>query len=73
VVAYDVSCLIEYKGLSLAEACRYVVQDKLVKQGGEGGLIAVNTQGETELIFNSEGMYRASKRNNEPTYVGIYK
>ena len=72
VVAYDVSCLIEYKNLSLAEACRYVVQDKLTKMGGEGGLIAMNTRGDTEMIFNSEGMYRASKRNDEPTYVGIY-
>jgi len=73
VVAYDVSCLIEYKGLTLQEACLYVVQDKLKKQGGEGGLIALNTQGEIMLTFNSEGMYRASKRNNEPTYVGIYE
>ncbi|CAA9227854.1 MAG: Isoaspartyl aminopeptidase @ Asp-X dipeptidase [uncultured Adhaeribacter sp.] len=72
VVAYDVSCLIEYKNLSLAEACRYVVHDKLPKMGGEGGLIAINTLGETEMVFNSEGMYRASKRNDEPTYVGIY-
>lgn len=72
VVAYDISCLVEYKGLSLAEACQYVVHEKLVKQGGEGGLIALNQQGDIVLSFNSEGMYRASKRNNEPTYVGIY-
>ncbi|QNF35102.1 isoaspartyl peptidase/L-asparaginase [Adhaeribacter swui] len=73
VVAYDVACLIEYKGLSLAEACHYVVHDKLVKQGGEGGLIAINQLGDIVLSFNSEGMYRASKKNQEPTYVGIYK
>ena len=73
VVAYDVSCLIEYKGLSLVEACEYVVNDKLVKQGGEGGLIAINRQADIVLAFNSEGRYRASKRNNEPAYVGIYK
>lgn len=72
VVAYDVSCLVEYKGLSLADACQYVVYEKLKKQGGEGGLIALNQQGEVVLSFNSEGMYRASKRNQEPTYVGIY-
>ncbi len=60
VVAYDISCLIEYKGLSLKEACQIVVKDKLVKIGGEGGLIALNTKGEIEMPFNSEGMYRAS-------------
>ncbi|QMU28461.1 isoaspartyl peptidase/L-asparaginase family protein [Adhaeribacter radiodurans] len=73
VVAYDVSCLVEYKGLTITEACLYVVQEKLKKQGGEGGLIALNTKGEIALTFNSEGMYRASKRNDEPTYVGIYE
>jgi beta-aspartyl-peptidase (threonine type) len=73
VVAYDVACLIEYKNLSLADACHYVVHEKLKKQGGEGGLIALNQQGEMVLAFNSEGMYRASKRNQEPTYVGIYR
>ncbi|QJW89603.1 isoaspartyl peptidase/L-asparaginase [Spirosoma taeanense] len=59
VVAYDIACLMEYKGLSLKAACDYVVQDKLKKMGGEGGLIAVDGAGNVELPFNSEGMYRA--------------
>lgn len=58
VVAYDISCLIEYKGLSLKQACDMVVYDKLVKIGGEGGLIAIDKHGNIELPFNSEGMYR---------------
>ncbi|PRY12017.1 beta-aspartyl-peptidase (threonine type) [Pontibacter ummariensis] len=73
VVAYDVSCLIEYKGLSLQQACDEVVMQKLVRFGGEGGLIALNKAGEVVLSFNSEGMYRASKKNGEPTFVGIYR
>lgn len=73
VVAYDISCLIEYKGLSLKEACNLVVKDKLVKIGGEGGLIALDARGNIELCFNSEGMYRASKKSNEDLYIGIYK
>lgn len=72
VVAYDVSCLMEYKGLSLKEACDIVVKDKLVKLGGEGGLIALDAQGNIELPFNSEGMYRASKKQGEEIYIGIY-
>jgi beta-aspartyl-peptidase (threonine type) len=59
VVAYDISCLMEYKGLSLKDACDYVVMDKLKNMGGEGGLIAVDSAGNVELPFNSEGMYRA--------------
>ena len=73
VVAYDISCLIEYKGFSLKEACNLVVKDKLVKIGGEGGLIALDARGNIELCFNSEGMYRASKKSNEEMYLGIYK
>ncbi|WP_026464906.1 isoaspartyl peptidase/L-asparaginase family protein [Adhaeribacter aquaticus] len=73
VVAYDVSCLMEYKGLSLQQACEVVVQDKLVKIGGEGGLIAVDSYGNIELAFNSEGMYRAAKKGPEAAFIAIYK
>lgn len=73
VVAYDVSCLMEYKGLSLREACEKVVLQKLVALGGEGGLIAVDASGNTELIFNSDGMYRASVRSGSKPVIAIYK
>ncbi len=73
VVAYDISCLMEYKGLSLKKACDIVVMDKLVKIGGEGGLIAIDAKGNIELPFNSEGMYRASKTQDEELFIGIYK
>lgn len=73
VVAYDVSCLMEYKDLSLREACDIVVKEKLVKIGGEGGLIAVDVFGNVELSFNSEGMYRASVKKGEVPFIGIYK
>lgn len=73
VVAYDISCLMEYKGLSLQAACDYVVKDKLVKMGGEGGLIAIDTLGNICLPFNSDGMYRAWIKNNEPLTVKIYE
>lgn len=73
VVAYDISCLMEYKNLSLKDACDIVVMDKLVKIGGEGGLIALDAKGNIVLPFNSEGMYRASKKQNEDIFIGIYK
>ncbi|MEJ8756678.1 isoaspartyl peptidase/L-asparaginase [Pontibacter sp. H259] len=73
VVAYDVSCLMEYKGYSLQEACDKVVMDKLVRLGGEGGLIAVDARGNIAMPFNSEGMYRACKTNAMPAVTAIYK
>ena len=73
VVAYDISCLMEYKGLSLKEACDVVVMDKLVKLGGEGGLIAIDKHGNVELPFNSDGMYRGKVSSGKEIYIGIYR
>lgn len=72
VVAYDISCLMEYKGLSLDEACQEVCMNKLVKIGGEGGLIAVDAQGNISMPFNSPGMYRGYVRENGEFHVMIY-
>ena len=72
VVAYDISCLMEYKGISLKAACEEVVLRKLVKIGGEGGLIAVDGHGNIELVFNSTGMYRAWASSEAESQVAIY-
>lgn len=73
VVAYDVSCLMEYKNYSLAQACKEVVQNRLLKIGGDGGLIAVDTQGNIVLEFNTDGMYRGQKNSNGLDEVAIYE
>ncbi|OGX90912.1 isoaspartyl peptidase/L-asparaginase family protein [Hymenobacter coccineus] len=72
VAAHDVACLMEYRGLSLAEATRVVVHDKLAPAGGEGGLIAVDALGNLALPFNSEGMYRATLTEQSEALVAIY-
>lgn len=73
VAAYDVSCLMEYKGLSLQDAMNEVVNHKMVRIHGEGGMIGVDADGNTAMIFNSAGMYRAMKHSNGDYRVGIYK
>jgi len=73
VTAYDVSCLMEYKGLSLEEAINIVVNDKLIKIDGDGGMIGVDAQGNAALIFNSEGMYRGVKSGDGRADIAIYK
>lgn len=73
VVAHDISCLMEYRGLSLKEACDIVVYDKLVKIGGEGGLVAIDKHGNIEMPFNSEGMYRGCKTSDGRNEVLIYR
>jgi beta-aspartyl-peptidase (threonine type) len=71
VVAYDVSCLIEYKNYSLAQACEEVIRNRLMEIGGDGGLVAVNAEGDVSMPFNTEGMYRASKTPASET-IAIY-
>lgn len=73
VAAYDVSCLMEYKGATLQEAMDVVVNNKLVKMHGEGGMIGVDANGNAALVFNSEGMYRAVKNDEGLFEVAIYK
>ena len=73
VTAYDVSCLMEYKGLSLEEAMNIVVNDKLIKIDGEGGMIGADANGNASLIFNSEGMYRGFHSSDGKNEVAIYK
>lgn len=73
VAAYDVSCMIEYKGLSLQEAMNAVVNDKLTKINGEGGMVGVDAKGNAAMIFNSEGMYRGMRSSDGKSEVAIYK
>jgi beta-aspartyl-peptidase (threonine type) len=72
VVAYDVSCLMEYKGLSLSEACDEVIHKRLLKINGDGGLIAVDSSGNIALPFNTEGMYRGARSSRGLHKIEIY-
>ena len=72
VVAYDVSCLMEYAGMNLQQACDRVVKDKLKTMGGEGGLIAVDARGVHNFCFNSAGMYRGVRSSGGTREVAFY-
>ncbi len=73
VVAYDVACLMEHKNMSLQDASDEVINKRIMEINGDGGLIAVDTQGNIAMPFNTEGMYRASKSSNGNEEVSIYK
>ena len=73
VVAYDVSCLMEYKGLTIKEAANEVINKRILEIGGDGGLIAVDAQGNVAMPFNTEGMYRGIKTSKGENLVSIYK
>jgi len=71
-VAHSICALMEYGGLSLAEAANKIVMEQLVEMKGSGGIIAVDKDGNTALVFNSKGMYRGSVTNSEPLTTGIF-
>lgn len=72
VAAYDVSCLMEYKNLTLQQAAEEVVLKKLVALNGEGGLIGMDAKGNAALVFNSAGMYRGLKNSDGENRIAIY-
>ena len=72
VVAYDISALMEYKGLSLKEAVFKVIHKKLPSIGGDGGLIAIDNKGNIVMDFNTPGMYRASINKDGEKTIAIY-
>jgi L-asparaginase / beta-aspartyl-peptidase len=71
-VAHDISALMEYKGLSVEDASNLVVNDKLVKAGGSGGVICVDRSGNVAMPFNSEGMFRGFANAEGKSGVFIY-
>ncbi|MFT5619144.1 MAG: beta-aspartyl-peptidase (threonine type) [Arenicella sp.] len=74
VVAHDISCLMEYKGLTLQQAAELVIMEKQVKLGGEGGIIGIDRLGNTSLVFNSKGMYRGTASSESERFeVQIYE
>lgn len=73
VVAYDVSAMMEYKGLTLQQAADEVVMKKLKTFGGEGGLVALDAEGNIAMPFNTPGMYRAYRKSDGSKEISIYK
>jgi beta-aspartyl-peptidase (threonine type) len=73
VVAYDVSALMEYKKVNVKQAGEEVVMQKLVKLGGQGGIIALDNKGNFAMPFNSEGMYRGYIKADGISEILIYK
>ncbi|MEC7284330.1 MAG: isoaspartyl peptidase/L-asparaginase, partial [Pseudomonadota bacterium] len=72
-VAADICSRMKYQGLTLNDAANTVVNDVLVKAGGDGGVIAIDAKGNVAMPFNSAGMYRASVDINGEVKVAIYK
>ncbi|SRR5579859_4212627 len=72
VVAHDICSRMRFGGRDIGTAVREVVLEELPPLGGEGGVIAIDARGEIVIEFNSQGMFRASRRQGELAQIGIY-
>ena len=73
VVAYDISALMEYRGLSVEEASKVVIHEKMAKLGGNGGVIALDNKGNVAMVMNTDGMYRAHMDSKGNKTIKIYR
>jgi beta-aspartyl-peptidase (threonine type) len=72
-VAHDICARMRFGGRTLAEAAREVVMVELPALRGEGGIIAIDVAGEIAMEFNSEGMFRAGRKDGEEARIAIYR
>lgn len=70
--ARDISAMMEYKGLSVDEACREEI-NKLTSMDGTGGVIAVDAEGNIALEFNTSGMFRGYITASGEKDIAIFK
>ncbi|RRO24336.1 isoaspartyl peptidase/L-asparaginase family protein [Flavobacteriaceae bacterium 14752] len=72
-VAHDISAQMQYKNVSLQEAAEDMVLNKLKALGGDGGIIALDKDGNISMVFNTSGMFRASIDKNGQKQIKIFK
>jgi beta-aspartyl-peptidase (threonine type) len=72
-VAHDISAQMMYANKSLQEASEEVIMNKLENLGGDGGIVALDKQANISMVFNSNGMFRASIDKDGKKVVKIFR
>jgi len=70
--ARDISALMEYKNLSVKEACQEEIR-KLTELNGTGGVIAIDADGNIAMEFNTSGMFRGYLKSTGEKEIAIFK
>jgi L-asparaginase / beta-aspartyl-peptidase len=73
-VAHDVVATMKYgKDVSVGEAARKVIRNLPTEEGGVGGLIALDNQGNAAMEFDGDGMFRGTITEDGEIEVAIYR
>ncbi len=70
--ARDICARVEYKGDKLAKAADDVVLGVIPKLGGDGGVIALDSDGNIATPFNTEGMFRGWIDRDGKVHIAIF-
>jgi L-asparaginase / beta-aspartyl-peptidase len=70
--AHDICARVAYKGESVARAANEVVMQVIPKLGGDGGVIALDADGNFAMPFNTEGMYRGWVDRGGKIHIAIF-
>jgi beta-aspartyl-peptidase (threonine type) len=73
VMAKSISDMMEFGKMNLKTASDEMIMKRLPALGGDGGLIAVDKNGNIVMPFCTEGMYRGYIKQNGERVVKIYK
>lgn len=73
VVAHDLSAMIQYKKMDIKQAANLIINDKLQKIEGYGGLIALDRKGNVAMTFNTRGMFRGYAKSDGTKEVSMFK
>lgn len=68
----DISALMEYRKLTITEACQEEIR-KLTQMGGTGGVIGLDRKGNIAMEFNTSGMFRGYIKSDGKKQVAIFK
>jgi beta-aspartyl-peptidase (threonine type) len=71
VAAHDICARVEYAHKPIADAAKAVVMDVIPKLGGDGGVIALDADGNFATPFNTDGMYRGWVDKDGKVHVAI--
>ena len=70
--AHEICARVKHAGQSITRAARGVINDDIPKAGGDGGAIALASDGTFVLPFNTEGMYRGWIGADGVPHVAVY-
>ncbi len=72
-VAKELTCLVEYKGMTVEEAARDIIFRQLKQFNALGGIICLDANGHYAMEYNTSAMFRAYGNSEGDAWVRIFK